>query len=525
MSSQLRRIGIIGSGPMGGYALRHLLASEIPLSVTVFEAEDVAGCGMPYRAGMNADEMYCNAFSREIPVFSMHLSTWLKDQSDEFLQEWNLTKEDIDARSFYPRVLLGKYLADEFETLCAKARAEGHEVSVLTRHRVADIQPKESHVICICDTESGPVSAAFDDVIIATGHTWPEQPQIDGVSLISPWPFTNITDLPPTKVGILGASLSAIDVVVALALQHGAFTDTSGQVSWYPHKGSEGLHITMVSHNGIMPEPDFYYHFPYEPLRHITHEAVSKEIEAGSDGLLQRIFALLIRELQDADPDYLPSLGPDAETIKGFSAGYAQHRKDLGGLRALEASLGIAMDSFESKTTLPHRYAMLRGHENFEIALEHLDSVDTEAFRTYLAPVFADCYAAIPHISVQRVLALYNAGVIDLLPTIEGAEFSQSPEGVRVETIDGPIIVEAMIDARGQTSASLADLPFPSLVSLLDEDNTDLTSPYKLAFSSGKNAGVYCLAMPQILARNPFAQGLANCEALSGLAVADLLSA
>ncbi|WP_458791223.1 FAD/NAD(P)-binding protein [Yoonia sp. MH D7] len=58
----MRRIGIVGSGPMAGYSLRHLIASEVQLQVTVFEADDVAGYGMPYRAVTNADEMYCAKF-------------------------------------------------------------------------------------------------------------------------------------------------------------------------------------------------------------------------------------------------------------------------------------------------------------------------------------------------------------------------------------------------------------------------------------------------------------------------------
>lgn len=509
---------------MASYALKHVLASKHPLSVTVFEAEAKAGCGMPYRAGMNGDDMYCNAFSREIPVFSMQLSTWLKGQSDAFLQDWGLTQDDIDSRSFYPRVLLGKYLADEFETLCDKARAEGHEVSVLTNHRITDIQINGAQVTCVSDTNSGSASTAFDDVIIATGHVWPEQPEIDGVSLVSPWPFSNMTDLPPNKLGILGSSLSAIDAVVALAIKHGAFMESNDQLSWFPNKGAEDLHITMVSHDGIMPEPDFYYTFPYEPLCHITHEAVAQEIRAGSDGLLQRVFDLLIREIQAAAPEYLQSMGGDATTIEGFSKGYVRHRKELGGLRALEASLDTAIASFEAKTTLPHRYAMLRGHENFEAALEHLNAADTEVFRAQLAPVFADCYAAIPHISVQRVLALYNAGVLDLLPTAEGAAFSQNSNGISVETIDGPICFDAMIDARGQPSAGLDQLPFPGLVKVLADADADLKSPYRLALSSSSRAGVYCLAMPQILMRNPFAQGLANCEAISSVAMQDLLA-
>ena len=524
MTSRPRSIGIVGSGPMAGYTLRHLIANEAPLAITVFEAHETAGCGMPYRAGMNADEMYCNAFSREIPVFTRRLTTWLKDQSDIFLHGWDLTRDDIDARAFYPRVLLGEYLSADFADLCAKGRAAGHEIEVKTRHNVEDIQPDGARVRCTVAHDGQIVTAKFDDVVIATGHVWPAQPQIDGVNLTSPWPCANITRLAPVRLGVLGSSLSAIDVVVALALQHGEFTERDGHVAWYPAKGADDLHVTMVSHNGIMPEPDFHYPYPYEPLRHITPEVVAGEIAKGTDGLLGRVFDLLIAELRAVDPEYLDDLGPDAETIEGFCAAYVRQRKNLGGLRALRATLQTAIVTFEAKETQAYRYALLRGHERFEPLLDILDDADRELFSAHLAPVFADCYAAIPHISVRRVLALQDAGVLELVATQEGATFTAGPEGISIDTIDGPLTFSAMIDARGQAPATLGDLPFPGLVQGLCDVDAPLLAPYRLNMPSNPAARIYCLAIPQILARNPFAQGLANCADLSRRAVTDLLA-
>lgn len=519
----MRRIGIIGSGPMAGYSLRHLITSETPLSITVFEADEIAGCGMPYRARMNADEMYCNAFSKEIPIYTQRLAAWLKDQSEEFLQDWGLTQDDIDSRSFYPRVLLGKYLKAEFEALCEKGRKLGHEIAVFRGHRVTDIVPREAETVCTGEAKGGPFMMPFDDVIIATGHDWPKHPEIDGVQLVSPWPYSNITDLAPGRIGILGSSLSAIDVLVALGFEHGEFLESNGRTEWYAAAGAEDLHIIMISRNGIMPEPDFFYPFPFEPLRHVTPEAVKLEIEKGPRGLLTRVFDLLIKEIRDGDPDYFDGLGPDATSIEGFCASYVAHRKELGGLRALRASLKTAEQTFKDRETQQYRYILLHGHENFEPLIDHMTDEDRETFRAHLAPVFADCYAAIPHISVQRVLALYDAGVLELVATQEDGAFSVSTEGITAETIDGPQIFDAILDARGQPSAPLQALPFPSLASFIEADQTGLLAPYHLRLSQTSSSRIYCLAMPQILASNPFAQGLANCAALSKRAVDDLL--
>jgi len=520
----MRRIGIIGSGPMAGYSLRHLITSETPLAITIFEADEIAGCGMPYRAGMNADEMYCNAFSREIPVYTQRLAHWLKDQPETFLKDWDLAQDDIDSRSFYPRVLLGKYLTAEFEALCEKGRAHGHKITVKCGHCVADIAPDATILHCTGDGKNDIFDMLFDDVIIATGHVWPEHPKIDGVELVSPWPYSNITTLPPTRLGILGSSLSAIDALVALAFEHGEFVETNGQVAWYPATGAECLYITMVSQDGIMPEPDFFYAYPYEALRHITPEAVDQEIAKGTDDLLNRVFDLMVRELQDADPTYFESLGDGADTIEGFCKAYVSHRKELGGLRALRASLQSATQSFEEKVTQAYRYALLRGHENFEPLLDPMNDSDREVFRVHLAPVFGDCYAAIPHISVQRVLALYDAGVVDLVATQEAAAFMAVPEGISIQTIDGEKTFDFVVDARGQAAASVKALPFPTLVQQIDDTEAALLAPYRMSLAPESLARVYCLAMPQILALNPFAQGLANCAVISKSAVDDILA-
>ncbi|SFS41177.1 Uncharacterized NAD(P)/FAD-binding protein YdhS [Sulfitobacter marinus] len=518
------KIVIIGAGPMAIYTAKGLLHGDAPLELTIFDATDQVGCGMPYRAGMNADYMYCNAFSREIPSITQPLVSWLHDQDDAFLNAWDLARDDIDARDFYPRVLLGHYMKSEFDQLCEAGRNAGHTVRVLPNHKVVDVVPTESTIKLEAMTPDGQSSFAFDKVVLATGHDWPTAPKIGGADLVSPWPYTNITDLPAGRVGVLGSSLSAIDVIVALGKQHGTFIEEGDKVSWFSNPDSEAMSVTMVSHKGIMPEPDFYYPYPYETLQHVHPEAVSAELESGTGALLERVFALLLAELNDAAPDYMEALGPKAQSIDGFSEAYFNHRETVGGLRALRETLTAAVKSKENKETQHHRYALLRGHENFEMILEHLNDEDWQIFSEKLMPVFGDCYAAIPHISVRRVLALYDAGVLQIIPTGPESSFSNSHSGgVTVKTVDGDITFDALIDARGQAAAALSDLPFPSLVSKLSAPKGDLRAPFKLDLSTPTKGAVYCLSMPQILQRHPFSQGLPNCDALGRDVSKDIL--
>ena len=92
-----------------------------------------------------------------------------------------------------------------------------------------------------------------------------------------------------------------------------------------------------------------------------------------------------------------------------------------------------------------------------------------------------------------------------------------------VETEDGQIRLDIMIDARGQSPGKLSDLAFPTLVAQLSGDEEPLAGPFELAVG-GLDAGrVVCLALPQLLERHPFSQGLVECHEISGIAVKRVL--
>ncbi len=164
------------------------------------------------------------------------------------------------------------------------------------------------------------------------------------------------------------------------------------------------------------------------------------------------------------------------------------------------------------KQVIAHRYVLLRAHENFDRALEMLTDEDWILFSECLAPIFSDSYAAVPHLSLARVIAMFNAGVLSLKATTKDAEFSQDDKGhVLIEAENEMLNYEVMVDARGQTSAPLDELPFPSLVKILDNGKAHLKAPFKIKTNLHQPPSIYCLALPQVLERHPFSQGLANC--------------
>lgn len=522
MSDHLK-LCVVGSGAMGIYLVKRLVSERFPASIDVFETTDEAGAGMPYRQGMNADYMLCNAFSREIPSITRPLIDWLESQPPRELSEWELSTHDLSPRAFYPRTLIGEYLSSEFDDLCSQASNAGFDLTIRTGCKVQDISVKDGQALVTYSNGGKEANKQFDIVIIATGHKWPETPSIDEAQLVSPWPYANIEALPEANIGVLGSSLSAIDVVIALGHAHGNFEEHSDHVTWQPNSLESDLRVTMVSRTGVMPEGDFYYPFPYEPMQRLTEDAVEAEIAKGKNGLLQRAFGLLCAELDASDAGYLDRLGKEARTLEGFAPGYFSHRQEIGGLAALKDDLAEVRKSIKKRETVPHRYALLRGHEVFGKILGHLSDEDYEQFSKHLMPVFGDCYAAVPHLSLARVVAMYDAGVLDLVATVEDASFTQLEDGqISVETEDGLKTFRAVVDARGQSAEPLSKLPFPSLASCFSENADPLLEPFKLAIGDSGSAQVYCLALPQILERYPFSQGLASCDEMAKCVVSDV---
>jgi uncharacterized NAD(P)/FAD-binding protein YdhS len=79
--------------------------------------------------------------------------------------------------------------------------------------------------------------ARFGQLVIATGHEWPEEPEVRPGYFASPWPASALKRIPAGPVGIRGTSLSAIDAAVALAVHHGAFVIAAGEDAGEPAPG------------------------------------------------------------------------------------------------------------------------------------------------------------------------------------------------------------------------------------------------------------------------------------------------
>jgi uncharacterized NAD(P)/FAD-binding protein YdhS len=531
------RIAIIGSGPTGIYTLHGLTRSEQPLAITVFEVEADPGKGTPYHPDINDQAMLANIASIELPPICETLVDWLRRQSDAELQRLNVARAAIKEREFYPRVVLGEFLQSQFEQLIAHGAARGHTIDVKSRHRVVDIRLREADVqLTVKMPDGARRDYAFDHVVMATGHNWPETTETRPGYFMSPWPAPALKKIKPGHVGILGTSLSAIDALITVATAHGVFyLDAGGQLQYQGSAGSEAFHAALMSRKGLLPEADFYCEYPYAPLQFCTEDAVGALIARGSANLLDDVFELFKLELASCDPDYAARIGLALLTVETLAPAYFAAREAVDPFASAAANLAEAEQNKANRYTVPWRYAILRMHEVIARAVPHLDQDDLKRFHAKFKTVFVDDYATVPHQSIQRLLALRRAGKLEILKLGSGYKLDTKgvTQGAAVQFDGQRIAFDAFIDATGQASMSARDMPFPTLreqgviqpaatpdggliadgetdEAFIRTGGVDLDAAFRPIFEANLCNHLYCAAISFLLHKLPFVQGITS---------------
>ncbi|HEJ0087627.1 TPA: FAD-NAD(P)-binding protein [Klebsiella pneumoniae] len=517
----MKRIAIVGVGPTGIYTFYELVKRGEPLAITLFEKEAQAGVGMPYSDDNTAAQMLANIASIEIPPIDLTYLQWLQQQSDDWLSARGLERHALHERQFLPRVILGEYYRDRFLYLVERARDVGFVISVCESCEVTDIAVQPTGIAIHTDSAADPV--IVDLVAIATGHLWPEEERASRQYFPSPWTGLMEARIAPCRVGILGTSLSAIDAAVAVVARHGVFhTEDDKTTHFSLHPGSEALEITLMSRHGVLPEADFYCPIPWEPLEIATPAALEAAIAEGSDALLDRIFELIVKELEYAAPDWSEAIGLRQLTPDSIADAWFADRLTHDPFQWAQRNLQEVERNKREHHTVPWRYAILRLHEAIETVVPQFNDADSRRFRQGLARVFIDNYAAIPPESIRRLLALHRAGILRILTLGEDYELQREPDRTLIVHHRQRCEFDVFIDARGQKALKTRDLPFPSLRQQLlacGDDIPDVGDDYTLQAPETVCGRVAFGALPWLMHDRPFVQGLtASAEIGSAMA-------
>ncbi|WP_271086148.1 FAD/NAD(P)-binding protein [Brevundimonas sp. NIBR11] len=527
-------VAFVGAGPTTLYALHALLSrGRIGARITIFEARDTAGSGSPYSPDWNDRAMLSNIASIEIPPVADTLASWLSARSDDELAALDIDRADIDERAFVSRIALGRYFEDQFASLVRQARAAGVTIDIKTGCRVVDAanRPDGIELTYAFPPSRRTTAARFDHVVLATGHQWPSRQQVRPGYFLSPWPASSLAALPATEIGIRGSSLTAIDTAVALAQSHGAFVRRDDRLSYEPAAQTEGFRITMMSRKGLLPEADFYFPLPHAPLALCTPEAIAALVDRGPAGLLDAVFDLFRRELIALDPAYAAETGLADASLETFAEAYFARRAAADPFVWAAANLEEAKANHAAEITVAWRDAILRMHEVVAVIVPHLDAEQFDRFGRAFKPVFVDIYAGVPHESIERMLALHAAGKLEVLALGDDhAIDTHRPEGGATVTLGRstrhfPIFIEAT----GQRALSAIQFPFLSLLEqgiVRDQVANDapdvvrgiavdaLFRPVDAPLPMDR---LFCLSLPFLMGRHPFAQGITSSHEMGGI--------
>lgn len=536
----MRSIAFIGAGPTTLYTLSELLRLGARGGrFVVFEARSSAGQGMPYRADWNDPAMLANIASAEIPPLAQTLLSWLQTQAAPELSGLGVDPGRVDDRTFVPRLALGRYFEAQFETIVAGLQALGNVIEVRTGQRVADIsrRPDGMRLTCTTSPSGDVVQALFDQVVLATGHQWPSPWLARPGCFRSPWPASALADVGPVDIAVRGSSLSAIDTVFALATRHGTFVTGPDGVVYRPGPGSDSFRVTLMSRKGLLPEADFYFPLPHAPTDICTPDAVDSLIREGRQTLLDDVFDLVRRELELVDPGYAAAHCPEGSTVETFAEAYFAERVACDPFAWARRNLAEARAGHAPRSTTPWRDALLRLHEIVAWIAPHLDDQAFERFSGTLKPVLVDAYGAVPHESVERLLALHDAGKLAIIAL--GEDHALDFEGVAsgVQLI-GPGVrrrFPVFVEATGQKPLGALQFPFLTLLQqgIVRDAFADGEGPargieidecFRVVAPGLEPDRLYCLSLPFIMGRHPFAQGLTSSHAM-GRVVAGRLAA
>lgn len=98
----MKKWPLSASVPPGFIRFMLLVERGEPLEIELYEQAEEAGVGMPYNSDNNADHMLANIASIEIPPIYISYLTWLQNQSDDYLAQFQIERASLHERQFCP---------------------------------------------------------------------------------------------------------------------------------------------------------------------------------------------------------------------------------------------------------------------------------------------------------------------------------------------------------------------------------------------------------------------------------------
>lgn len=483
----IKRIAILGGGPSGLFMFKRLLESgQTDLEIHIFERKKKLGAGMPYSADGANDEHITNVSSNEIPLLVTTLEEWVKSVPKDTLDKFHIDPNRFNEYKVLPRLLFGQYLTAQFDFLQKHARELGIDYEVYYNTEVTDIidNPDQENVLI---EVNGKEQIEFDHAIICIGHNWPQhhEGKVPGY-FDSPYPPVKLALKLDHPVAIKGSSLTAVDAIRTLSRYNGAFyKDADGKLTYQLYPESANFKLVLHTRNGMLPAVRFHLEDS-----HLSNDALLTEAEiaahiAQNDGFLSLDYVFehdFKAPIQAKEPEFYAQI--KEMKLEEFVDAMMALRESLDPFQLLKAEYKEAEQSIRRRDSV--YWKEMLGVLSFALnyPAKYLSAEDMQRLQRSLSPLISIVIAYIPQSSSEELLAMHQAGILDLISVGEDSEVEAVSEGgatYHYTDENGEkqaVYFKTYVNCVGQPHMAYADFPFKSLL------KNQTVSPAKLKFRS-----------------------------------------
>ena len=528
-----KKIAILGGGPCGLFMYKRLIESGLKnLEIEIFERKAFLGSGMPYSHEGAEKEHITNVSDNEIPVIYNSIEDWVKIAPKSILKKFDVNSENFNEYKVLPRLLFGEYLSAQFDLLMKEAKKKSIATKVHLNTVVTDVfddkKIKKVHVI-IERTED----LIFDEIIICIGHHWPKKLENTVPNYFdSPYPPKKLAKKINFPIALKGSSLTAVDAIRTLARNNGSFTQNDdGTYSFKLDSKSDKFKIVMHSRNGLLPAIRFHLedsHLGKDTT--LSKNQIQQTIkENGGFISLDYVFEKNFKEqFKNKDPKFYNRIKDmDLET---FVDAMMDYREKLPPFELFKKEYQEAEESIEKKESIYWKEALAVLSFAMNYPAKYLPAEDMVRLQKVLMPLISIVIAFVPQSSCRDLMALYAAGVLDIISVGEDSRVEPNPKGGATyyyEDENGKKISKdysMFVDCVGQPHLSFDDFPFKGLIKGntispavlkfkdLEKGEAELKNKNKMVKKDSK--GAYSLRVPGITINDSFQvvdqQGKAN---------------
>ena len=455
------------------------------LHVDIFEKRHQLGVGMPYsNAGAN-DEHVTNVSGNEIPLLVTPIAEWIKTVPAQTLERFHINEKFNDFKVL-PRLLFGEYLSAQFDLLLKQADKAKIGYEVHFNSVVTDIIDHD-HGVSV-EINHGKLMD-FDKVIVCTGHNWPitNEGVIPGY-FDSPYPPSKLALKLDHPVAIKGSSLTAVDAIRTLARNHGTFQRNNDNITFKLREEHANFKMVLHTRNGMLPAVRFHLDNPHlENDKLLTPEEITAHI-AANNGFLSLDF-VFEKDFKDIfltkDPQFYDRI--KHMNVEEFVEDMMNLRERLDPFQLLRAEYAEAEKSIKRKESV--YWKEMLGVLSFAMnyPAKHLSAEDMQRLQKVLLPLISIVIAYIPQSSTEELLALHDAGLLEIIPVGEDSKVEPRDGGGAVYHYDDQAVYfNTFVDCVGQPHLNYKDFPFKSLLA------AKKVSPARLRFKSAE-AGIKAL--------------------------------